>query len=93
MRFIEFNASKALLASRTEYYNALFGGGYHDSTDNVLEIKENSYDCFNAFLRYIYTDQTVLSHEYAVELLMLATGSLPPSQTYNKYQKKSSQDS
>jgi hypothetical protein len=67
---------KAILVARCDYYKALITGGF--TATESLTVNDISYDCYYAFLQYLYTDEVKISHEFAVELLALATEMLLP---------------
>lgn len=50
------HAHKAILASKCEYFAAMFQSGMKESRDKVIEIKECS-GAFKLLLEYIYTDE------------------------------------
>lgn len=63
---------KAVLAIRSKYFKAMFGSTWSEGNQRVIEHRGHSYDVYEAFLRYLYTDQVNLPLERLLELLKLA---------------------
>jgi hypothetical protein len=61
-------AHKAILVSRSSYFNIVLGGYFNDVGD-VFE-SEMTYDCTKSMFLYLYTDKPDISDEIAVELLV-----------------------
>ncbi|KAI0990410.1 hypothetical protein GJ496_002099 [Pomphorhynchus laevis] len=55
IRDTEFHLHKAILASRSKYFRAMFFGGLSVNNGRPIEIHENDPSVFEHILRYIYT--------------------------------------
>jgi len=53
----EIYAHKSILASASEYFEKMFGGGFQESTQDVIEIKDISIDVLNCLIDFIYTKE------------------------------------
>jgi len=63
---------KAILASRSDHFRALFTSGFKESTEDVIPITDTKASVFLAMLEYIYTDCLTIEDDDAVELLTSA---------------------
>jgi hypothetical protein len=62
-----------MLAARSEYFRAMFGGKMIEATLNVIDI-DVSYDCFIKGLEFIYTSTMniyEITSDTALELIEL----------------------
>lgn len=53
----EVYAHKSILASTSEYFEKMFGGGFQESTQDVIEIKDISIDALNCLIDFIYSKE------------------------------------
>mmetsp|Transcript_34681 Transcript_34681/g.60983 ORF Transcript_34681/g.60983 Transcript_34681/m.60983 type:complete len:290 (+) Transcript_34681:683-1552(+) len=69
----EVHANRALLGARSEFFKAMLFSHMLESTHNIVEIGDISFNVFMIVLHYLYTDQLCdLSLELAVPLLVAA---------------------
>lgn len=52
-----FKAHRAILATRSEYFDAMFSGGFMESKKDEFEVLDVSSEVFENLLIYIYTNQ------------------------------------
>ncbi|XP_050420152.1 BTB/POZ domain-containing protein 9-like [Adelges cooleyi] len=70
-----FPAHRNILASRSDYFRALFNGDFKEFNESVVEIKEISVISFKILLRYIYTGRmnlNALEDNVVLELFSVA---------------------
>ena len=71
-------ANRCILMARCEPLEKMVNGPMREGVENTIHIKDTSYDCFLAFLEFLYTEgvEALRSHEvdidFALDLLGLA---------------------
>ncbi|CAH1715309.1 unnamed protein product [Aphis gossypii] len=66
----EIYVHKSILASASEYFEKMFGGGFQESTQDVIEIKDISVDVLNCLINFIYTKELdTINSDNAEEIL------------------------
>ncbi|KAF0754874.1 kelch-like protein 21 [Aphis craccivora] len=66
----EIYAHKSILTSASEYFEKMFGGGFQESTQDVIEIKDISIDVLNCLIDFIYTKELdTINSDNAEEIL------------------------
>ncbi|XP_076757246.1 uncharacterized protein LOC143427199 [Xylocopa sonorina] len=63
---------KAILKIRCNYFRSMFQDHWIENSKSIIEHNQFSYDTYNAFLKYLYTNEIDLPAENALELLDLA---------------------
>lgn len=69
---------KSILKIRCNYFRSMLQSHWEENSKNEIEITQFSYDVFEAFLRYLYTDHVDINPEDAVGLLDLADSYCEP---------------
>lgn len=64
------DAHKTLLSTLSPVFRIMFSRNWKESIS--VEIKDASFDVFNAFIEYFYSEQIAISAENVVEILYLA---------------------
>lgn len=67
---LEIGAHKALLSAMSPVFAASFSGVWKDEKN--IEIRDSSFESFNAFLQYFYTNKVNINDENVGEILSLA---------------------
>lgn len=65
-------AHKAVLASRSPVFKAMFETEMEESRSGTINISDVSYDALRAFVNYLYTAEACLDEQLACDLLVLA---------------------
>ncbi|RIB23777.1 BTB/POZ protein [Gigaspora rosea] len=63
----KIRAGRIVLASRSEYFEKLFGGEWQESTASSILLKNTKFESFHAVLYYLYTDK--LEEGLSLEIL------------------------
>ncbi|CAL7941032.1 unnamed protein product [Xylocopa violacea] len=63
---------KAILKIRCHYFRSMFQDHWVENSQSIIEHDQFSYDTYNTFLKYLYTNEIDLPAENALELLDLA---------------------
>ena len=63
---------KAILKIRCIYFKNMFSSNWEESSKNEIEVTLFSYNVYETFLKYLYTDQIEISPCEAIALLNLA---------------------
>ncbi|CAG8578421.1 927_t:CDS:2, partial [Scutellospora calospora] len=63
----KIRAGRLVLASRSEYFEKLFGGEWQESTASSILLKNTKFESFHAVLYYLYTDR--LEEDLSLEIL------------------------
>ncbi|KAN0037006.1 hypothetical protein ACTFIV_002334 [Dictyostelium citrinum] len=66
------NAHKCILISRNERLRALITNGMIESTLDVIEINDCSYNCFLAIIQFLYTGNLIFDDLNILELLLIS---------------------
>ncbi|KAK5577627.1 hypothetical protein RB653_002570 [Dictyostelium firmibasis] len=66
------NAHKCVLISRNEKLRALITNGMLESTLDVINISDCSYNCFFAIIQYLYTGNLIFDNLNILELLLIS---------------------
>jgi len=65
-------AHKNILAPRCEYFKTLLSGGWKESSQEEIALKEISYPIFQLLLRHLYTDCVEIPADYLIPLFHAA---------------------
>lgn len=65
-------AHRAVLASRSPVFRAMFENDMEESISGTIEVSDASYDAIRAFVNYLYTAEACLDEHMACDLLVLA---------------------
>ncbi|CAN1130417.1 BTB/POZ domain-containing protein At4g08455 [Linum perenne] len=65
-------AHKAVLASRSPVFKAMFENEMEESISGTIRISDVSYDALRAFVSYMYTAEARIDEQMACDLLVLA---------------------
>ena len=68
----EIYCHKALLATRSDHFRAMFTSGMRESREHQIEIKDIRYDIFLDIVQYLYIDAVEICSENVIELYMTA---------------------
>lgn len=66
------SAHKAVLASRSLVFKAMFENEMEESLSGTIKITDASYDAVRSFVNYLYTAEAWLDEQMACDLLILA---------------------
>lgn len=54
--------------ARCEPLDRMLNGPMRESNDSVVNIEDTTYECFKAFLEYLYTDNVEALNQFDVEI-------------------------
>ena len=75
---VQIYAHKAILKIRSQYFQGMFRSPFTESTQDVIEVSQFSYDVYRAFLEFLYTDQINMEPEDAIHVMDLANAYCEP---------------
>ena len=61
-------AHTCILMARCEPLDRMLNGPMRESNDSVVHIEDTTYECFKAFLEYLYTDNVEALNQFDVEI-------------------------
>ncbi|XP_063687521.1 RCC1 and BTB domain-containing protein 1-like [Bolinopsis microptera] len=79
---VSIYAHKAILKIRSQYFQGMFRSPFTESSQDVIEVSQFSYDVYRAFLEFLYTDQVTMEPEDAIHLMDLANAYCEPKLKY-----------
>jgi len=66
----EIHAHKCVLASQSEYFESMFIGGFKETTQDVILIKDISSDILKNVIDFMYTGELVTIEEDNAEVMV-----------------------
>jgi len=66
----EINAHKCLLVSHSEYFERMFIGDFIESKQNIIHIKNISYEAMQHLIDFMYTGVLVKLNEDNVDVMI-----------------------
>lgn len=68
----EIQAHRGILATRCEYFNAMFSERFKEATQHKIEISDIDVNIFEAVLKFIYANEVPTNLELIAEKLLIA---------------------
>jgi hypothetical protein len=61
-------AHTCILMARCEPLDCMLNGPMRESNDSIVKISDTTYECFKAFLEYLYTDSVEALNQFDVDI-------------------------